>query len=315
MARSTPKQSGPSTRSLARESVARRRTMRVGTLNNCCASLHATRFVSSLCVTAIMRSQSSIPASTSTEGCPALPSTVRRSSRPGPRRESRFSRRESAQKRTHSIPNRGLCPKSDSVLFSPGEDAERLQLPLQMRALEAASLGDERNGSVRLREVMLEVVALESLARLSQRQIERQAHVRRTARELRHHPFGVARADLLLEAGERQGAHRGGEVLEVAGPGEIAQDVEGSGGEVSRRTKACFHQLRKHQARDFRDVLRMLAQGRKRDDDSGERLHQRRVEALRLHQAFRLLRREGHEPHVDLFRAGGEERQVLLLVL
>src|SRR5437899_6026985 len=108
-----------------------------------------------------------------------------------------------------------------------------------MGALEAASLGDARDGSVRLREVMLEVVALESLARLSQRQIERQAHVRRAARELRHHPFGVARADLLLEAGERQGAHRGGDVLEVAGPGEIAQDVEGSGGEVSRRAKAC----------------------------------------------------------------------------
>src|SRR5256886_3975900 len=42
--------------------------MRVGTLNNCCASLHATKLVSSLCVTAIIMSQSSIPASTSTEG-------------------------------------------------------------------------------------------------------------------------------------------------------------------------------------------------------------------------------------------------------
>src|SRR5437762_5262143 len=55
--------------------------MRVGTLNSCCASLHATKLVSSLCVTAIIMSQSSMPASTSTEGCAALPTTVRKSRR------------------------------------------------------------------------------------------------------------------------------------------------------------------------------------------------------------------------------------------
>jgi hypothetical protein len=45
------------------------------------ASLQATRLVSSDCVTAMSRSASSMPASVSTEGCAALPVTVRRSSR------------------------------------------------------------------------------------------------------------------------------------------------------------------------------------------------------------------------------------------
>ncbi len=53
----------------------------VGTLNMRAASLQATRLVSSLCVTATSRSASSMPASRSTDGCAALPVTVRRSRR------------------------------------------------------------------------------------------------------------------------------------------------------------------------------------------------------------------------------------------
>src|SRR5882672_1159064 len=184
--------------------------MRVGTLNNCCASLHATRFVSSLCVTAIMRSQSSIPASRSTEGCAALPSTVRRSSRscrlrslapsmsttvmslasdtrlsatveptwPAPRitifttgtgakkdafyAELVFPRALGARA---NLRFRSFAALARSVFFSPCEDTERLELPVQVRTLQAAALGDARDGSVRLCEVMLEVVSLEGLAR------------------------------------------------------------------------------------------------------------------------------------------------------
>ena len=64
----------------ALDSAARMRAMRVGVLNIFAASLHATRLVSSLRVTAKMRSASAAPACVSTSGCAALPTTVRRSS-------------------------------------------------------------------------------------------------------------------------------------------------------------------------------------------------------------------------------------------
>src|SRR6266508_15296 len=313
--------------------------MRVGTLNNCCASLHATKLVSSICVTAIIMSQSSIPASTSTEGCAALPRTVRKSRRSWRSRslvpsisttvmslasDTRFS---ATDEPTWPAPRitifkAGVRAKkhafyaelvSESV-FSPGENAERFQLAVQVRALETASFGDARNRAVHLCEMMLEVGPLEGLAGLAQGEIERQVGLRGAACELRQHPFRVRDTYLLLQAGERQVTHCCGEILEVAWPGEIAQDVEGAGGKVPRRTKACFHQLGKHQGCDLRDVLRMFTQRREGDDDTRERLHQGRVETLRFHQVLRLLRCKRHQSHVALFRAGCEKCQVLLLV-
>src|SRR6267378_2818547 len=168
--------------------------MRVGTLNNCCASLQATKFVSSLCVTAIIMSQSSIPASTSTEGCAALPSTVRKSSRSWRLRslvpsisttvmslasDARFS---ATDEPTWPAPRitifkAGIRAKKhafyadfypESVFFSPGENAERFQLAVQVRTLETASFGDACYGPVHLREMVLEVGPLEGFARLSQ---------------------------------------------------------------------------------------------------------------------------------------------------
>src|SRR5213596_4225104 len=314
--------------------------MRVGTLNNCCASLHATKLVSSLCVTAIMMSQSSIPASTSTEGCAALPSTVRKSRRSWRLRslvssisttvmslasDTRFSATDEptwpapritifkveTRVKKHAF-YADSCP--ESVFFSPSENAERFQLAVQVRALETASFGDARYGAVYLCEMMLEVGSLEGLAGLAQGKIERQVGLRGAACELRQHPFRVRDTYLLLQAGERQVTHRCGEILEVTRPCEIAQDVEGTGREVSRRAKACFYQLGKHEGCDLGNILRMLAQSRKRDDDSRERLHQGRVETLRFHQVFRLLRGERYQLHVALFRARCEKRQVLLLV-
>src|SRR5882672_12795570 len=172
--------------------------MPVGTLNNCFASLHATKLVSSLCVTAIIMSQSSIPASTSTEGCAALPSTVRKSSRSWRLRslvpsisttvmslasDARFS---ATDEPTWPAPRitilkAGIGAKKhafyagsypESVFFSSGENAERFQLAVQVRALETASLSDARDGTVHLREMMLEIGPLEGLARLAQRKVE-----------------------------------------------------------------------------------------------------------------------------------------------
>src|SRR2546426_8796143 len=292
--------------------------MRVGTLNNTCASLQATKLVSSLCVTAIIMSQSSIPASTSTEGCAALPTTVRKSSRSWRLRslvpsisttvmslasDARFS---ATDEPTWPAPRITIFKAeirakkhafyaelvSESVFFSPGENAERFQLAVQVRALETASFGNARNRAVHLCKMMLEVGSLEGLAGLAQGEIERQLGLRGTACELRQHSFRVRDTYLLLQAGERQAAHCCGEILEGTRPSGIAQYVEGPGGKVSRRTKARLHQLGKHEGRDLGDVLRMLAQSRKRDDDSRERLHQGGVETLRFHQVLRLLRGE-----------------------
>src|SRR5204862_454040 len=237
--------------------------MRVGTLNNCCASLHATKLVSSLCVTAIIMSQSSMPASTSTEGCAALPSTVRKSRRSWRLRslvasisttvmslasDTRFSATDEPTwpapritifKAETRVKKHAFYADSrpESVFFSPGENAERFQLAVQVRALETASFGDARYGAVYLCEMMLEVGSLEGLAGLAQWEIERQIGLRGAACELRQHPFRVRDTYLLLQAGERQVTHRCGEILEVTRPGEIAQDVEGTGREVSRRAK------------------------------------------------------------------------------
>src|SRR5712664_3762199 len=172
--------------------------MRVGTLNNTCASLHATRLVSSLCVTAIIMSQSSMPASSSTEGCAALPSTVRRSRRSRRLRSlvpsmsttvmslASDARLSATDEPTWPAPRitilkLGVRAKKhayyaelvpESVFFSPGENAERFQLSVQVRALETAALGDARNRTVHLCEMVLEVGSLEGLACLAQGEIE-----------------------------------------------------------------------------------------------------------------------------------------------
>src|SRR4051812_45701108 len=57
------------------------RAMRVGVLKSLAASLHATRFVSSLRVTAKIRSASAAPACSRMRGCAALPAIVRKSRR------------------------------------------------------------------------------------------------------------------------------------------------------------------------------------------------------------------------------------------
>src|SRR2546425_1975980 len=156
--------------------------MRVGTLNNCCASLHAIKLVSSFCVTAIIMSQSSIPASTSTEGCAALPSTVRKSRRSWRLRSlvpsisttvmslASDTRLSATDEPTWPAPRITIFKAeirakrhafyaelvSESVFFSPGENAERFQLAVQVRALEAAAFGDARDGAVHLCEMRSE---------------------------------------------------------------------------------------------------------------------------------------------------------------
>src|SRR6266581_714992 len=86
----------------------------------------------------------------------------------------------------------------ESVFFSPGENAERFQLAVQVRALETASLSHARDRAVHLCEMMFEVGPLEGLAGLAQGEIERQVGLRGAACELRQHPFRVRDTYLLL---------------------------------------------------------------------------------------------------------------------
>jgi hypothetical protein len=58
-------------------------------------------------------------------------------------------------------------------------DAQLLELAVQVRALQAGLLGDPGHAAVLARQVMLEIGALERVARLAQRQVERQLADRR----------------------------------------------------------------------------------------------------------------------------------------
>src|SRR5262245_50346290 len=199
-----------------------------------------------------------MPASTSTDGCAALPNTVRRFTRSCRLRSlapsmsttvmsfASDARLSATDEPTWPAPRITIFtsevrakkhafyaefprpPKWASVFLAPGEYTERLQLPIQVSALQAAALCQARDRSVRLREMMLEVGPLEGLARLAKREVERDFRFDRASRELRQHPFRVADSDFFLEAREGERAYGGGEVLEVARPGEVAQNVEGA---------------------------------------------------------------------------------------
>src|SRR3970282_1027807 len=169
------------------------RAMRRGTLNMRAASLQATRLVSSDWVTAISRSASSMPASVSTEGGEELPVTVRRSKRSGSARrrppststtvmsfcsETRLSATElptwPAPRMTIFTPQpllgKSVAFYSDSpFLAPPHRQAEGFQLAVQVRAFQAAFLGHARHAAARRGQQVLEIDALESLARLAVR--------------------------------------------------------------------------------------------------------------------------------------------------
>jgi len=93
-----------------------------------------------------------------------------------------------------------------------------------------------------------------------------------------------------------------------------AADVQGAGREDPRRQKRVSTSWASIRV-EISGMSPGARAGRKGDDDSGERLHQRGVEALRIHQAVGLFRGKRHQAHVAFFRPRGEERELLLLVL
>src|SRR5262245_19238262 len=244
--------------------------MRVGVLKRFAAILQATRLVSSDCVTAMTMSASSIPASTSVDGNEALPTTVRRSnlscrsfSRAGWLSTSVMSfcsetRLSASVEPTWPAPRMTIFTTrvsvrrrilfrfraaGASVLLLRRPQPELLQLAVQVGALEPALLGEPADRAL-AREMVLEVRALERLARLPQRQVERQPGESRFAAGCGQRPGDVVGADLLLEGGERGGAYDLLQLLEVARPAEVAQCVERRRGELPRRAEARLHELR-----------------------------------------------------------------------
>ena len=88
-------------------------------------------------------------------------------------------------------------------------DPELLQLAVEVRALEPHGLGDAADVAAFLADVVLEIDALERVARIAQRQVERQV-VRELARvdRLRQRALDVLQRDLLAERGLRERLHR-----------------------------------------------------------------------------------------------------------
>src|SRR6185437_1913532 len=88
-----------------------------------------------------------------------------------------------------------------AALVAREVDAELLELPVQVRALEAGLLGDARHAAVFLGQVELEVALLEGVARLAQRAVELEALLRlRAERERRRGNDGADIEGGLLEA-------------------------------------------------------------------------------------------------------------------
>ena len=63
----------------------------------------------------------------------------------------------------------------DVLALARGPDAELLQLAVEVRALEADAVGHARHVALLAADVVQEVLLLELLARVAQRQVERNA--------------------------------------------------------------------------------------------------------------------------------------------
>ena len=108
--------------------------------------------------------------------------------------------------------------------------------------------------------MILEISALESVARLAQRLIECQHLLRRFVRGFGQRTRHVVRADLVCVRGLRQSAHHAFQLRNVARPVEIAQHIQCSGGKLPRRDFFRLNHAVEYQTSNFRDVLAVLAQ-------------------------------------------------------
>src|SRR5690606_40397442 len=88
-------------------------------------------------------------------------------------------------------------------------DAQLLELAVEMRALEPHALGHAAHVAALEPQMVLEIHPLEGIARLAQRQVERQARGggHRLQIEARGDPLHVLERDLVAERAERGTAH------------------------------------------------------------------------------------------------------------
>src|SRR6185312_16709897 len=110
-------------------------------------------------------------------------------------RDAGTEQREDGAHRRAPRPARAALA-GDVLALAGGPDAELLELAVEVRALEADAVGHARHVAFLAADMVQEVLLLELLARIAQRQIERNAHLggRLLARaqvELARHPVHV----------------------------------------------------------------------------------------------------------------------------
>jgi hypothetical protein len=133
---------------------------------------------------------------------------------------------------------------------------------------------------------MLEVNALERLARLAVGPVEQHLGQRPRHRAPRQHALDVVELDLLVERAQREVLHHALELGEIAGPDMMAQRVERRDRQSPRRAAARLHHLREHERRQVRHVLGELAQRGQPQRQLGEPRSEVGVEVVLFGQAL-----------------------------
>src|SRR5947207_13423392 len=106
-------------------------------------------------------------------------------------------------------------------------DAEGAELPVQVRALHADALGELSHLAVTQQQLLLQVGALELLARLAQRQRQQVLLHQRLIRRGLHRELALdlLQADLFRATVDQQPVHQVPELAHVVRPGIVAQAV------------------------------------------------------------------------------------------
>src|SRR5690349_2578023 len=200
------------------------------------------------------------------------------------------------------------------VLLAPAHgQPERLQFPVKVRALETRALRDLRHAAVFAREQVLEVQALERLARLAIGPVERDLGWWRGLRVRGEHALDVGQADVLLERAEREVLHDAFQLDDVAWPVVVAQRVQRRHREPARRAGSRLDEQRQHQRRKIGHVFGKIPQRRELEHQLGEPGDELGVIFVLVRERARIKRRERHDARFVPVGAREEKFEPLLL--
>src|SRR5262249_50714657 len=208
---------------------------------------------------------------------------------------------------------RGRSRAALAFFATPDRQAERLQLAVEVRALEARALGDARHAAVLAREQLLEIHALEGFPRLAVGAIESDLRHTGMRAACGEGSLDVLQLDLFLEGGERKVLHDAFQLGKVSRPGVVAQGVQRRDGQAPPRAEAALDQLRQHQRGEIRNVLGELAQRRQAESELAEARAELRIEFVLLGKRAQVERGKGNDAYLVLLGAREEEVEVALL--